>query len=256
MADKTGISWTDRTYNPWWGCTKVSAGCKNCYAETVARRGGRNVWGPGAQREMKPSSAKCVRRWNEEAAGGAASVRGNGPLLVFTGSMCDWAEDRPDLVEPRARMWQLIAECKHLEFQMLTKRPENIERMLPPDWGHGYPNVWLGTSIEDMRVAQRADILRNIPAVVRYISYEPALGPLNDLDLTSIDWVIFGGESGVGYRAMDPQWARDMRDKCKAAGVAFFFKQHADRWPGYRIALDGSIIREFPVPRVVQPDAA
>lgn len=249
MADKTGISWTDHTYNPWWGCTKVSAGCLNCYAEPIAKRGNLDVWGPNALRDIKESSKKSVRKWNREAAAGAHGIRGAEPHLVFTGSMCDWAEDRPELVEPRKQMWQIIAECSHLEFQMLTKRPQNIKRMLPPDWGEGYPNVWLGTSIEDMRVAERAEILRKVPAVVRYISYEPALGPLNDLDLTGIDWVICGGESGTNYRPMDPQWARDMLAKCRAAEVAFFFKQHSDRLPGYRIALDGSIIREFPVPR-------
>ena len=177
------------------------------------------------------------------------------PHLVFVGSLMDWAEDRADLVEPRERLWALIRACPHLWFQLLTKRPENIVGMLPDDWSVGYPNVWLGTSIEDMRVAERADALRSIPAVVRFISYEPALGSLNDLDLDGIDWVIYGGESGSGFRAEDKQWARDMHSKCNQSGAAFFHKQSS----GYRtetgIELDGRIVREFPTPRQVRQPA-
>jgi len=251
MADNTIIAWTDHTFNPWMGCTKVSAGCAHCYAETMSTNlMGKGIWGPNAPREITKGPWKNVKSWEKAAATGTPGLLNNGRHLVFTGSMMDHAEDRPDLVEPRARMWQTIRECPHLWFQLLTKRPENIVRFLPEDWGQGYDNVWLGTSIEDMRVAERADHLRGIPAPVRFISYEPALGPLNDLDLAGIDWVICGGESGSGYREMDLQWARDMREKCEDAGIAFFFKQSAAKKTETGIELDGEIVRNFPNPRL------
>jgi protein gp37 len=163
----------------------------------------------------------------------------------------DWAEDRADLVSVRNQMWDVIKKCDHLHFQMLTKRPENIVKFLPKDWGsEGYPNVWLGTSVEDMRVAGRADILREIPAVVRFISYEPALGSLNDLDLKGIDWVIFGGESGSGFRRANLDWAREMKAKCENDDVAYFFKQSSAFRTEQGIELDGEIVRKFPVPRI------
>jgi hypothetical protein len=136
-----------------------------------------------------------------------------------------------------------------MHFQVLTKRPERIAANLPEDWGDGWPNVWLGTSVEDMRVARRVDHLRDIPAVVRFVSYEPALGSLAELDITGIDWVIYGGESGPGHRPENKDWARQMHQKCNETGAAFFHKQSA----GYRtelgIELDGRIVREFPLPR-------
>ena len=208
------------------------------------------IWGANAPRQITKTPWDNVRAWEREAARGIPGLLNNGHHLVFTGSMMDWAEDRPDLDEPRARMWQTIRECPHLWFQLLTKRPENIVGFLPEDWGQGYDNVWLGTSIEDMRVADRADHLRSIPAAIRFISYEPALGSLNDLDLTGLDWVIFGGESGSGYRQMDIQWARDMREKCEEAEIVFFFKQSAATRTEKGIELDGEIVRKFPTPRL------
>jgi len=245
VADETIIAWTDHTFNPWMGCTKVSEGCRNCYAETLTKnRMGLSLWGPQTGRQVTKAPWQNVLKWNA-AAKTVGVVR-----RVFTGSLMDWAEDRRDLDEPRRRMWDLIRRCDGLHFQMLTKRPENIARFLPSDWGDGYPNVWLGTTIEDMRVADRADHLRVIPAAVRFISYEPAIGPLDDLNLTGIDWVIYGGESGPGHRPEDKKWARVMKAKCEAVGVAFFHKQSA----GYRtelgIELDGEIVREYPTVRV------
>ena len=168
--------------------------------------------------------------------------------------MMDWAEDHPVANRTRAAVWKLVRECSWLDWQMLTKRPQRIRECLPKDWGPGgYANVWLGTSVEDMRVADRVDHLRDIPAVVRFISYEPALGPLDDLDLKGIDWVIVGGESGSGFRPMDVAWARSMRQKCAAAGVAFFFKQSAAIRTEMGIELDGQIVREYPTPREARP---
>lgn len=252
MSETTLIAWCDHTFNAWMGCEKVSEGCRNCYAATFTKnRMGKELWGKNAPRQVTVGPWKEVAKWNRDAAAGVPGLRGPGPHLVFLGSLMDWAEDRHDLIEPRARMWDTVRACRHLHFQMLTKRPQNIERLLPADWGDGFPNVWLGTTIEDMRVAARADYLRKIPAVVRFVSYEPAIGPLNDLDLTGLDWVIYGGESGSGYRPEDKQWARDMRDKCTAADVAFFHKQSAAFRTEQGIELDGEIVRHFPTPRVL-----
>jgi protein gp37 len=258
MADETIIAWTDHTFNPWMGCTKVSEGCRFCYAESLTKnRMGLALWGPDADRQVTKSPWDNVRKWNAAAARGEAGHLGPGmPHLVFTGSLMDWAEDRPDLIEPRLRMWETIKRSTSLWFQMLTKRPENILRFLPDDWGRGYDNVWIGCTIEDNRVAGRGDYLRQVPAVVRFVSYEPAIGPLDQLDLTGIDWVIYGGESGPKRRPEDKQWARDMRDRCHAAGaegrtpVAFFHKQSAGIRTEMGIELDGKIVREFPTPRI------
>lgn len=251
MSESTIIAWTDHTFNPWMGCVKVSEGCRNCYAEALTKnRMGLSLWGKDARRQITKTPWQHVRNWNRAASRGEPGHLGSGnPHLVFTGSLMDWAEDRSDLVEPRKRMWDLIRDSRYLHFQMLTKRPENILRFLPDDWGQGYGNVWIGTTIEDNRVVSRADHLRQIPAIVRFVSYEPAIGPLDHLDLKGIDWVIYGGESGANRRQEDKQWARDMRQRCRQAGVAFFHKQSA----GYRtemgIELDGQVVREFPVLR-------
>lgn len=249
---ETIIAWTDFTFNPWMGCERVSEGCRNCYAATLTKnRMGLDLWGKQAPRQVTKSPWDNVRKEERLAAAGVAGVLGAGhPRLVFTGSLMDWAEDRPDLIEPRARMWDTIRRCTHLHFQLLTKRTANIQRFLPEDWGDGWPNAWIGTTIEDNRVAWRGDYLRDVPAVVRFVSYEPAIGPLDQLDLAGIDWVIYGGESGPGHRPEDKQWARDMHARCAERGIAFFHKQSA----GYRtemgIELDGKIVREYPVPRV------
>lgn len=255
MGTETRIAWTDHTFNPWIGCTKVSAGCKHCYAETLTHnRMGLSVWGDRALRQITKVPWQNVLQWEAAAARGEPGVLGpDRPHLVFTGSLMDWAEDRPELIEPRRRMLDLIRRCVHLHFQLLTKRPENIKQLLPADWGAGWPNVWLGTSIEDARVAGRADRLRCIPATVRFISYEPALGPLDDFDLSGIDWVIYGGESGAGYREHDLEWPRAMRRKCREARIPFFYKQSAAIRTEMGIEFDGEIVREYPKPRAVLP---
>ena len=248
MRNKTIIAWTDHTFNPWMGCSKVSAGCAHCYAETQSIRYGRHIWGNTAERVRTSTTWGKVYECQRDAARGIPGVLGlNRPHLVFTGSLMDWAEDRSDLISIRDEMWEIIRSCPNLHFQLLTKRPENILKMLPDDWGNGYPNVWLGTSIEDMRVQERADYLRKVPALVRFISYEPALGSLDDLDIAGIDWVIYGGESGPGYRPEDKDWAREMRAKCRKTGAAFFHKQSAAPRTEMGIELDGEIVREFPI---------
>lgn len=253
MGEHTKISWCDHTWNPWMGCIKVSRGCDHCYAETLitGRMGKPDLWGP-AKRAMRqrtsPANWRKPLAWNRNAGdlrsrgvSGEAGVR-----LVFSGSLCDVFEDHPDANAARLDHWQLIRETPRLNWQLLTKRPENFMSMLPTDWGDGYPNVWLGVSVENMDVEWRVKILRETPARVRFLSYEPALGPLDDLDLDGIDWVIYGGESGPGFRPDDDQWARTMRSMCRGAGNAFFFKQTSAMRSGERPILDGRTYHEFP----------
>lgn len=251
VGNRTAISWTDLTANFWMGCSKVSEGCRNCYAENLVR--GRfkiDVWGKNANRQPVKSVQDKLRSLARSKEPG---VLGDGkPKLVFVGSLMDWAEDRADLDPLRAAMWETIRNYPQMRFQLLTKRPENIRNCLPADWGNGYSNVWLGTSIENMAVADRADALRDIPATVRFISCEPALGPLDELDLTGISWVIYGGESGSGRRPEgtreDPKkWARSMRDRCRQEHVAFFHKQSTAFKSGMGVELDGEVIQQFPI---------
>lgn len=250
MAQKTGIAWTDHTFNIAWGCVKVSPGCKHCYADTLSNRMGHDVWGPRANRRvLSPSYWKEPHKWNR-----AAEEEGR-IHLVFSSSMCDVFEDHPTITEQRERLWQLIRETPNLHWQLLTKRPERIAENLPADWGVGYPNVWLGTSIENDDYVWRADHLRDIPAVVRFVSYEPALGPLPSLNLSGLDWIIYGGESGPGWRDHDLDWPREMRRRCEEAGVVFFYKQSAAPRTEMGIELDGEIVRKYPTPRAVDHPA-
>lgn len=162
--------------------------------------------------------------------------------------MMDWAEDRDDLIRPRKKLFDLIANTPCLDWQLLTKRPENIARFLP---FQPTENLWLGVTIESSEFIHRADFLRPIPALVKFISYEPALGNLADLDLSELNWVIFGGESGPGFRS--PQgwldWARTMQSKCARSNVAFFFKQSPAFTTGSGDLLDGKKFHEFPNPK-------
>jgi protein gp37 len=247
MAQKTAIAWTDHTFNVAWGCTKVSQGCKNCYAESLSKRYGHAVFGPTAER--RTFGAKHWQdplKWNADKAHGIRGVGSN--QLVFTSSMCDVFEDHPQIIGQLPLLWETIRRTPCLDWQIVTKRPERIAQSLPDDWCAGYANVWLGTSIENMDVAHRADELRAVPSVVRFISYEPALGPLDDLDLNGLHWIIYGGESGKGYRPHDLDWPRMMELKCEEAGIAFFFKQS----PAYRTELgtllDGRSVKQFPIP--------
>jgi len=252
--ENSKISWTTHTFNPWWGCSKVSEGCRNCYAEALSDKTGYGphifgegkLWGKDGARPRTEGPWKDVQKWNRQALSASERPR------VFMSSMSDFFEDHEEVVELRREAWRLIRDSVNLDFLVLTKRPENIEAMLPDDWGEGYENVWLGTSIENMPVAHRADILREIPAVVRFISYEPALGPLDEINLEGIDWVIFGGESGSNFREADLDWSRRMRDKCRREGVSFFHKQASGFKPGRGEKLDGEVIHEYPSPRIIE----
>ena len=234
MGDKSGIEWTDATWNPVTGCTKVSAGCDHCYAETLAlrlRKMGNPKYRNGFEVTMHPGALTIPLRWRE-------------PRRIFVNSMSDLFHARvpKDFV---AQIWDVMARCPQHIFQVLTKRPERMAR-----WTVEHPappNVWLGTSVEDGRVAQRITHLRECPADVRFLSLEPLIGPLPDLDLSGVHWVIVGGESGQHHRTVRAEWVRDLRDQCQAAGVAFFFKQWGGLTPksGVRV-LDGRTWDQFP----------
>lgn len=226
MAE-TSIEWTDYTFNPVEGCMKVSPGCTNCYAERKNKwlRHGQN-WGPNTRR-LGRSDAYWEKpaQWNNEAM--ALGVR----RKVFCASVADVFEDHPDWVAPRERLLDLILGTPWLDWLLLTKRPENILRLWPPEiWPgpYGFKNVWLGTTVEDQqRANERVDALTSVPAVVHFLSVEPLLERV-DLGLARnghIEWVIVGGESGPGARPFDMRWAADLRQQCTDAGVAYFFKQ-------------------------------
>lgn len=245
MGEQTGIEWTDHTFNPWWGCVRVSPACQHCYAETFAKRTGNAVWGVDAPRRFFGDKHwQEPEKWNRAAA--AVSVR----RKVFCASMADVFEDRDDLLDARGRLFGLIEATRSLDWLLLTKRPENIVRLLPSDWlAHGPRNLWLGTTVENQEYADlRLPHLLEAPAAVRFVSYEPALGPVDFHPWAEgLDWIIAGGESGVGFRTPEPQWFRDVRDQCQRHGLGFFFKQ----WGGLRpkaggAELDGQTWKQFP----------
>lgn len=234
MGQRTIISWTEHTWNPWRGCTKISPGCKNCYMFTAQERFGRD-----------PRDVVRTKTWNDPLKWQRRAEQLGEVQFVFTCSWSDWFHEAADAWRDDA--WDIVRRCPSLVFQILTKRPDTIAPRLPDDWGEGFENVWLGTSIESNEYVWRADALRQVPSSIRFISAEPLLSPLSDLDLADIDWLIVGGESGAGYRPMDHDWARDLRDRANTSGVAFFFKQSAAPRTEMGTALDGKEWRERPV---------
>jgi protein gp37 len=239
MADWSKIEWTDSTFNPWVGCTKVArakgapSACDFCYAEKWAKRSGQVKWGNHDRRRTTEAYWQGPVSWNNNAK--LFQSKHGRKQRVFCASLADVFDNQ---VNPtwRTDLFALIRQCEELDWQILTKRPQNIRKMLPLDWGSGYPNVWLGTTTEDDEAyKQRASALFEVPAVIHFISYEPALGPLGNLDINgrSPNWVIIGGESGVRsdlIRPTNPQWARDAIKECRAVGAAPFLKQ----WGTYK----------------------
>lgn len=220
MARNSPIEWTDHTFNPWWGCAKVSPGCQNCYAERLSTRYGHDVWGVGAERRtFSDEHWKDPLKWEAEA------IRNGKPARVFCASMADvFEKDAPP--DEQTRLWALIEKTPNLRWLLLTKRPERIARTVPKSWiAEARPNVWYGTSVESQDYVSRIRELRRVPAVVRFLSVEPLLGPIPRIPLVGISWVIVGGESGGGARAMRAEWAKAIRDRCVERGVPFFFKQ-------------------------------
>src|SRR6202142_157626 len=228
MGKDSSIEWTDHTFNPWWGCAKVSPGCANCYAEAWARRVGDAIWGKDADRRTFGQ-----KHWEEPIKWNAAAASEKNRKRVFCASMSDVFEARIELNSQRKRLWLLIESTPWLDWLLLTKRPQNIRHMVP--WANNWPeNVWIGTSVEDQqRAIERLPHLLQHPAKRRFLSCEPLVDAV-DLSpwitkrpkpLHQIDWVIAGGESGAKARPMFPGWARQLRDQCNTAEIPFHFKQ-------------------------------
>ncbi|MTW18959.1 DUF5131 family protein [Rhodoplanes serenus] len=239
MAGRSKIEWTDSTFNPWVGCTKVARGkgapsaCDFCYAEKWAKRSGQVEWGNHSRRRTTDAYWRSPLSWNGRASAFQAAHRRR--QRVFCASLADVFDNQVDPAW-RADLFSLIRTCDQLDWQLLTKRPQNILKMLPPDWGDGYPNVWLGTTTEDaLAYKQRVPFLLDVPAAIHFVSYEPAIGPIERLvvDGRCPDWVIIGGESGVRsdrFRPTNPQWVRDAIIECRRVGAAPFLKQ----WGSYK----------------------
>lgn len=262
MGALTDISWCDHTFNGWWGCTKISEGCVSCYAATLSKRWGFDVWGDDAERRiLSDNNWNQPLRWDRDAL--ATFGR---PARVFSLSMGDVFEDRRDLDEHRARLFALIAMTPRLDWLLLTKRPECVAKLVP--WTGRWPaNVWMGVTAENQRrLRERIPILLSLPARVRFVSHEPLVGQVSYRDapwtgpdswemdgLDGIDWLIVGGESGPKHRPLDLDNARRLRDEASAAaGVSFFFKQVGGLKPtSGGDELDGRQWKQFPasVPR-------
>ncbi|BBU57402.1 DUF5131 family protein [Mameliella alba] len=224
MAENSKIAWTTHTFNPWIGCTKVSVACDNCYAEAWDNRFGGERWGPHAVRTRTKTWGNPVK-WNRQAEGAEERPR------VFCASLADVFDNHRSIEKAwRRELWTLIRQCPNLDFLLLTKRPQNITRFLPDDWGDGYLNVWLGCTVENQAEAdRRITHLTDVPAVVHFLSMEPLQGPVDLWPwIDSLQWVIVGGENSPRYRPADPDWFRNLRDTCAASGVPFLFKQ----WEG------------------------
>lgn len=253
MAENSKIEWTDHTFNPWIGCQKVSPGCDHCYAEALMdKRYGKVEWGPhGERKRTSEANWKLPLKWAKAARFDAARFIGPRPRpRVFCASLADWLDNQ--VPTPwRADLLELIDYTPELDWLLLTKRPENYQRLIGHQWPKGPPaNVWLGVTAEDQdNYRRRWRFLSQLPAAVRFISYEPAIGPL-DLDILDVtprlpDWVICGGESGPGARQMNEGWARDVKLQCEKLGVSFFMKQMTGKKP----VPDYLMVREFPRPR-------
>lgn len=224
MAE-TQIEWTDATWNPVAGCSIVSAGCTNCYAMEMAKR--LQAMAVEKYRGLTRSSGKRTI-WNgvvrEDRAALEIPLRWKKPKKIFVNSMSDLFHEgvRDAFI---LDVWQVMRTTPHHDYQILTKRPERMGRMVGSKIQDVLPNVWLGTSIENADVAARADALRAIPAAIRFISFEPLIGSVGSIDLSGIHWAIVGGESGKGARPIREEWIDDIYDQCNRYDTAFFFKQ-------------------------------
>lgn len=268
MAKDSHIQWTDHTWNPWWGCVKVSEGCRECYAEGLMKRFLSKEDDPfglkrTADKTMNFPLTVVERMWKDE-----------GKDLVFTCSMSDFFIEGAD--EWRGEAWDVIRRTPHLKYQILTKRPERIEECLPDDWGEGWENVWLGISVENhRRFKERIGWLLDVPAKMRFLSVEPLLGPVNmeaglaeigrniDEEMEKIDWVIIGGESGPKARMMAMGWVKEVMNSCKFWNLPVFVKQMGsviavgmkwkdkkggdwEEWKQLGDGADWLLVRDFP----------
>jgi protein gp37 len=238
MANATSIEWTDTTWNPVTGCTKISAGCDNCYAERFSERF-RDVkdhpFESGFDLTLRPARLDQPLQWRQ-------------PRMVFVNSMSDlFHKDIP--TEFISQVFDTMERADWHTFQVLTKRSSLLRDFVRKRYGdrRGPSHIWLGVSVEDGTKKSRISHLQQAPAGIRFLSIEPLIGPIGKLDLDGIDWVIVGGESGPRARAVNPDWVREVRDQCVEKGVALFFKQ----WGGLRPKsggrdLDGRKWSQFP----------
>jgi len=237
MGERTAIEWATATWNPWHGCTKVSPGCKHCYMYREKKQYGQDPY-------------VVVRSKTTFTA----PLKWNAPQRVFTCSWSDWFHETADAWRPEA--WDVIRRTPQHTYLILTKRPERIREHLPPLWGfRGWPNVWLGVSVESADYTWRITELIAVPAVVHFLSLEPLLGPfeiwpwLKRGGVYGVEWVIVGGESGPQARPMELAWARSLRDECVRGRIPFFLKQlggTGDKRGGDAAVLDGRRWTEFP----------
>jgi protein gp37 len=261
MGKETTISWTDHSWNPWWGCTKVSLGCDHCYAEAFDKRVGGSHWGKGVpRRTFGDKHWEKPLKWNRAAQADGVERK------VFCASMADVMDDEAPAGQ-RDRLWDLIDQTPNLIWQLLTKRPSRYTSYLPPD-GFKHRNVWLGTTTENQHFYElRWRVLRIVAAefdCVSFVSYEPALGPLSIIDSAQRlpkssnpdvedvpDWLICGGETSAGRRQLDQAWAENIADECEIAGTRFFMKQMSAQNPAKAAALIPThlLIRQFPEAR-------
>jgi len=225
MAKKSSIEWTESTWNPVTGCNKISPGCKHCYAETMAKRlkaMGQENYRNGFQLELQPHMLERPLEWKS-------------PQTIFVNSMSDlFHKDVP--LKYIQKVFDVMHRANWHQFQVLTKRAERLFELNP--YLHWSENIWMGVSVENSEYKFRIDYLREIGASVKFLSLEPLLGPLPNLVLDNIDWVIVGGESGPGARPMQEEWVIEIRDQCQQQGVPFFFKQ----WGGVRKHDNGRIL--------------
>jgi len=233
MADNTSIEWTEATWNPTVGCTKVSPGCDRCYAERITRRFPNN-FPQGFDLTLRPELLDLPRRWRRSR-------------MVFVNSMSDLFHS--DVPQPFIEaVFAVMRECPQHTFQILTKRAERLARLAGRlTWT---PNIWIGVSVESSDFYWRLAYLRNVPATVRFVSAEPLLGSLHDINLAGIHWLIAGGESQTGARPARLKWFRELRSACKASGTKFFLKQlggHPSKRGGTDAILDGRLWQELPV---------
>lgn len=244
MAENSLIGWTDHTWNPWIGCRHVSKACRFCYIGPIIRRMGKEPFDGAFLTKTWPDPY----RFNRQAQALGRRYR------VFTCSMSDFFIEDADEWRPEA--WETIKECKSLDFQVLTKRPENIHDRLPSDWGDGYPNVWLGVTVEAEAYLERVESLAKIPAVVHWVSAEPLYEAINFrpyLRRGWIDWIITGCENAHRDKraAMDMDWVRDIHRQCEEYGAAHFLKQYYGGRYGNTLIddgmLDGRKRQELPV---------
>ncbi len=268
MTENSNIAWCDATFNPWMGCLKVSPGCENCYAEAfVTGRMKLPVWGPSSTTERRKVSRTT---WKNPLAWNHKAQRAGTRTKVFCASLADVFEDNAQVAPWRAELFEMIEQTPHLDWQLLTKRPQNLRRMLPASWlENPRPNVWLGCTVEDQqRADERIPHLLGVPAAVRFLSCEPLLTLVNlhpwlckygDAHKPEqrwgpccsprgeLHWIICGGESGPGFRPCDVAWIRLIAEQCTAAQVPVFVKQDSGPRPGMRGRIsDDLLIRQFP----------